>query len=130
VVGPGDGRDPGPDGGGTAADLVAHNLDGVGGRAHPAHPRTSNGPGEARVFGQEAVAGVDGVGPAARDGVEEALHREVTLCSLGAPYEVGLVSGTHVPGPSVRFRVHRHRCDAEIPAGAGHPHGDLAPVGD
>ena len=130
VVGAGDGRDAGPDGGGTAADLVAHGLDGVGRRAYPAHPRTGHGPGEVSVLGQEAVAGVDGVGPAAGDGVEEALDREVAFRRLGAAYEVGLVRGPDVPGTAVRFRVHRHRRDTEIPAGAGHPHGDLAPVGD
>ncbi len=79
LVGPGDGGDPGLDGGGTAADLVAHDLNGIGRRAHPAHSCAGHGPGEVRVFGQEAVAGVDGVGAAARDGIEEALDREVAL---------------------------------------------------
>ena len=129
-VGTGDGPDPGPGGGGPAADLVAHHLYGGGRRPHPAGARLDDGPGEAGVLGQEAVAGVDGVGSAAGDDVEETLDREVALRRRGAPEQVRLIGGPDVAGPPVGLGVHGHRCDAEVPAGPGHPHGDLAPVGD
>ncbi len=73
---------------------------------------------------------MDSVGSAAGDDVEETLDREVALRRRGAPEQVRLIGGPDVAGPPVGLGVHGHRCDAEVPAGPGHPHGDLAPVGD
>ena len=51
-------------GGEAGADLVAHDLDGLGRRADEGDAALGDGPGEVGVLREEAVAGVDGVGPA------------------------------------------------------------------
>ena len=56
-------RDAGLAGRLEGGDLVAGQFQDLGGRAHEGDAGRGRGPGQARVFGEEAVAGVDGVGP-------------------------------------------------------------------
>ena len=55
----------------------------VGRRADPDEPGPDDGPGEVRRLGQEPVAGVDGVGPAATGGVEEQVDAEIGVGRRG-----------------------------------------------
>ena len=93
-------------------------------------PRVGDGPGEVGVLGEEAVAGVDGVGAAARDRVEDGLGVEVALGRGLAAEGVGLVGEADVQGVAVEVGVHGDGGDAELAARADDPDGDLAPVGD
>ncbi len=61
---PRDARHAGPLGGMAGADLVAHDLDGLGRGPDEGDPPLGDGPGEVGVLREEAVAGVDGVGAA------------------------------------------------------------------
>ena len=93
-------------------------------------PCVGDGPGEVGVLGEEAVAGVHGVGAAALDDVEDGLGVEVALGRGLAAERVGLVGEADVQGVAVEVGVHGDGGDAELPAGADDPDGDLAPVGD
>ncbi len=117
-------------GGDAARHLVAHHLDGLGRRADEGHAPLGDGAGEVGVLGEEAVAGVHGVGAGLLDDVEDALGVEVAL-GRGLPAErVGLVGQPDVERFAVELGVHRHAGDAELLARTDDADGDLAPVGD
>ena len=74
------------------ADLVAHHLDGLRGRADEGHPTVSHRPGEVSILREEAVAGMHRVGAAPVDGRKDGLGVEVALGGCLTPEGVGLVS--------------------------------------
>ena len=86
--------------------------------------------GQGGVLGEEAVAGVDGVGAGPdRDGddrvrVEVGAHRVPALADL-----VGLVGLEPVLGPAVLVGEDRHRAGADLVRRAEGPDRDLAAVG-
>ena len=86
--------------------------------------------GEIGVLGEEAVAGVHGVGAGPAGDVEQLVLRQVGVGRGRAAEGVGLVGRGHVHRVAVGVGVHRHRGDAGVPAGPGDPDGDLAAVGD
>ena len=130
VGGAGDPVDADRFGGLAGADLVPHDLDRLGRGADERDAPFGDGPGEVGVLGEEAVAGVDGVGTTALDGVEDGVGVEVALgCRLTAESE-RLVGEPGVQGVAVELRVDGHRCHPEFSAGTDDPDGDLAPVGD
>ncbi len=98
-------RDAGCHGDLAGVVLARHRLHRLGRRADPDEAGVGDGAGEAGVLGQEAVAGVHGLG----SGRER-------LGDLGGRVEV--VTGAD------------GRADAEPVAGAGDPGSDLAAVGD
>ena len=103
----------------AGADLVAHHLDGLGGRADEGHPPVGDGPGEVGVLREEPVAGVDGVGAAALDGVQDGLGVQVALGG-GLPAEgVGLVGQAHVQSIAVELGVRRPRWPPPAPCRSG-----------
>ena len=71
-----------------------------------------------------------GLGSRALDDLEDLLRVEVALRRRLAPERVGLVGQADVKGVAVELGVHGDGRDAELAAGADHPHGDLGPVGD
>ena len=111
-------------------DLVAERTDRGGRGTDPGQPGVHDGLGELGVLGEEAVAGVDGVGAGARRDVEQLVDDEVGLAGRRAAEGVRLVGDLHVLGVAVRVGVDRDRADAGVLAGAGDPDGDLAAVGD
>ena len=115
-------------GGQAGADLVAHDLDGLGRRSDEGHAALGDGAGEVGVLGEEAVAGVDPVGPALLDGVEDGLGVEVALGRRLAAERVGLVGHADVQGVAVEVGVDGHRADAQLATRPDHPDGDLAAV--
>ena len=112
------------------ADLVAHDLDGLGRRADEGHATLGDGPGEVGVLGEEAVAGMDGVGAALLDDAEDGLGVEVALGGGLAPERVGLVGQAHVQRVAVELGVDGHGGHPQLAAGPDDPDGDLPPVGD
>ncbi|MCY1224728.1 hypothetical protein D9M72_368990 [compost metagenome] len=111
-------------------DLVAEGGDCLRGGADPGDARTDDHGGELCVFGQEAVARVDGVGAALVRHFDELFHHEVGLGSGVAAQCVGLIRQAHVQGVAVRVGVDGHRGDAFVPGGSDDAHGDFTAVGD
>src|SRR5213592_1323199 len=84
--------------------------------------------GERRALGEEAVAGVDGLGAGFLRGRDQLVDAEVALGSSGRPDRIGVVGLAHVEGAAVRLRVDGDRFDTELATGAHDAHGDLAAV--
>ncbi len=128
-------RDAGGPDGLLGVDLVTHQLDRTGRWSDEDEARVGAGAGEAGVLGEEAVAGVDGLGAGAAGGGEDLVgpqvglgRRAVTAVGRAEPdRDVGLAD---VRSIGVRVAEHGDRADAEAPQGADHPEGDLAAVGD
>ena len=101
-----------------------------GGGPIQASPGLGDGPGEVGVLREEPVAGVQAVGTGPGGDVEDLLGVEVALCRGLTAERVRLVGQAHVEGIAVEVGVDRDGGDAELPASADDPDGDLAPVGD
>ena len=86
--------------------------------------------GKARVFRQEAVAGVDGVGAGDLAGRQDGGDVEVAVFRRRRPDAHALVGEAHMHGVGVGGRMHRDRRNAELLAGAQHAQRDLAAIGD
>jgi hypothetical protein len=110
--------------------LVAERVDRGRRRPDPGEARVDDGLGEGRVLGEEAVAGVHGVGAGARGDVEQLVDDEVGVARGAAVQRVGLVGDPDVQGVAVLVGVDGDAADAGIGAGPGDPDGDLAAVGD
>jgi hypothetical protein len=86
--------------------------------------------GEVGVLGEEAVAGVHGLGAGLASRVEDRLGVEVAPRRGGRPDADRLVGVEHVPRVTVRFRVDGDALDPEPGERALDPTGDLAAIGD
>ncbi len=114
----------------AGVDLVAHGLDGLWRRPDEGRACVSDRPGEGGVLGQEPVAGMDRVGSASNEHVQDELGGEVALRRRLAAEGVGLVGKTDMESVVVELGVDGDRGDAELAAGPDDPHGDLAAVRD
>ena len=88
------------------------------------------GLGQVRVLGQEAVAGVDGVGPGRQRGLDDLLDVQVGPDRVAAlPDLVGLAGLLPVHGVAVLVREDRDRGDSEFVGRPERTDRDLAAVG-
>ncbi len=128
--GAGDDRDAGLAHRLLGPDLVAHQLDGLGGRADEDQPGVRAGAGEGGVLGEEAVARMDclGAGPGGR--VQQPFHGQIALGGRGRTDPYGGVGLPHVPGVGVRVAEDGDRADAEGAQRTDDTDRDLAAVGD
>ena len=129
LVGTGDGGYPAGPGNGFGRELVTHLGQNLGRGADKGDARVLAGLGKVRVFGQKAVAGVDGVHIAALRQIDDAwdiqisaqgrfvLADEVGLVRLGAEQAVGVLVG-----------IHGHRVQPQVVAGPEHADGDFAAI--
>ena len=85
---------------------------------------------KAGVLGQEAVAGMDGVGAGDFTGGEQVGHVEIGVARRRRADAHALVSEPHMHGIGIGGRVHGDRRDAELLAGPQHPQRDLAAICD
>ncbi len=121
---------PRPDRGLPRGGLAAHQPDRLGRGSDERQSCVRAGLGEPRILGQEAVAGMDGVGTRTPCGVDDAVDAKVTFRG-GARADVnGLVRFTDMPSVAVAVGVDRHARNGHLAAGPNDPDGDLAAVGD
>ena len=111
------------------ADLVRHRVERAHGRAHEHDAGRLQRAGEVGVLGQEAVAGVHGLGAGAARGVDDGVDVQVGLAGRSRAEADRRVRLPDVPRVGVGVGVHGHRADAEAAQGADDAHGDLAAVG-
>ena len=111
-------------------DLVAEQADGLAARADKDKTALFDTLGEVGVFGQEAVARMDGDRVGHLGGADDGRHVEVAVLRLRRPDAHRLVGEQHVLEALVGGRVDRYRLDAQFAAGAQDTQRDLAAVGD
>ena len=102
----------------------------AGGGPIQVSPASSDRLREGGVLGEEAVAGVDGVGAGRARGVDEQVGAQVGVGRRGAGQPDGAVGLARVRRVGVGVGVDGDGADAEVAAGAEDPAGDLAAVGD
>ena len=129
-VGAGQDRDAGPLHHLPGADLRAHRLDRLRRRPDQDEARLGDGAGEAGVLGEEAVAGVDGVGAGAAGRVEDRVDAQVGLGRGRAAERDGLVGLVHERRARVGLGEDGDGADAHPPAAGEDAARDLAAVGD
>jgi len=88
------------------------------------------GASELRVLRQEAVAGVDGVGPGFLGHIYDLVDAEITILGWSRADMVGLIGVADVQRRTVHIGVDRGRLHAQLPTGAEHPDGYLTSIGD
>ena len=109
--------------------LGAHGVDGVGGRADEGDAGVVAGAHERGVLGQEAVAGVDGLGAGLLGHLQDLVHVQVALGRRAAAQQVRLVGALDVGGVAVGLGVDGHRRDTQLLERAHDADGDLSAVG-
>lgn len=112
------------------AGLGGHRLDRLGVRPDPGEPGVLDGAGEAGVLGEEAVPGVDGVGPGGAGGGDHEIGAQVGVGRAVAGEPDGGVGLADVGGGGVGVGVDGDGGEAQVVAGAQDAAGYLAPVGD
>ena len=124
------GRDLGLGGRLLALDLVAHGGDGawVGADEDDAGLRQRHG--KCLALGQEAVAGVHGLGAGLAAGVDDLVDDEVGLGGRRGTDGDSLVRHLHMQAVPIGFGIDRNGLDAELPRALDDAAGDLAAVGD
>ena len=85
---------------------------------------------ETRVLRQESVAGMHGISAGDFAGRQDGGNIEVAVLCSGRPDTHALVSKAHMHCVGVGGGMHRDGRNAEFFAGAQHPQGDFAAVGD
>ena len=85
--------------------------------------------GEARIFGQEAVARMHGVGAGDLAGREQRGDVEIGILGGRRPDADALVGEPHMHRVSVGGGMHGNRLDAQFLAGAQHAQCDFAAIG-
>ena len=112
------------------ADLVAHLVHRVRGWADENEAGLLDRAHEVGVLGEEAVAGVDGLGAGLLPDGDDLVDVEVALRRGGLADVVGFVGQLHVERVAVRVRVHHDRVNAQVTARADDADGDLSAVSD
>jgi hypothetical protein len=110
--------------------LAAHGVDGAGRGADEAEARRRAALGELRVLRQEAVAGMNGAGAGAPGGLDDRGDAQVAFARRRGADPLGAVRRRHVHSPRIGVGEDGDARNAQPPAGAGDPHGDLAAIGD
>ena len=123
-----DGRNLGGGRGLLRLDLVAHGGDGARIGADEDDAGFGQRLRESLALGQEAVAGMDGLGTGGFAGLDDLLDDEVGLGGRRRADMDGLVGHLHVQGVPVGIGIDGHRLDAHAPGGLDDPARDLAPV--
>ncbi len=91
--------------------LIAHEAIAGLGRADEHQSLLLAGACEVGVFGQEAVAGMDGFGPGGQGGLDDAVDDEVAFRGWGWTDEIRFVGHLHMQRIPVGLRVYRHGAD-------------------
>ena len=112
------------------AYLVTHQADVLRPRPDEHEARAFHLLGKVRVLGEKAVAGVNGLGVRDFGGADDGRDVQVARCRRRRPDADRLVGQLYILGFSIRFRVHHHRADPHLAAGALNAKCDLAAVGD
>ena len=130
IEGPGHALDPDRSRDPAGPDLVPERLDDGRRRPDEDEPGVLDRPGEGRPLGQEAIAGMDGVGTGRKGRLDHQVDPQVALGRWWRPEPDGEIGLADVHRTGVGVAVHGDRLHAHLVAGADDPDGDLPAVGD
>ena len=111
------------------AHLVAEQVEQVWGRTNERDPGVAAGAGELSRFGEESVAGVDGVAAGVVGGLDQTIDVEVRRDAQPVERD-GFVGGVDVQRLRVVLGVNRHGRDAQVGRCPRDTDGNLATIGD
>ena len=111
-------------------DLVAQRVDRRGRRPDPDQSGVDHRGREARVLGQEAVAGMDRVGPAAPGDVDDLVDVQVGLGGSTAAQRVRLAGQPDEQCVGIRLGVDGNAAQPGIGGRPDHADRNLSPIGD
>ena len=111
-------------------NLVAHLADMFRIRADPGDAMFLHDFGKTRVFGQETIAGVDGISLGDFGRRNDRRDVQIAVRRRRRANADGFIGQPHVHGISVGSGVHRHGSDTHFAAGTVDAQRDFAPVGD
>jgi hypothetical protein len=86
--------------------------------------------GKARIFRQEAVTGVDGIGLGNLGGRNDRRDVQIGFGGRWRPDADGFIGQPHMHGIGIGSAVHGHGANTHFPASTVHAQRDFAPVGD
>ena len=124
------GRDLGLGGRLLALDLVAHGGDGARVGADEDDAGLGQRHGKCLALGQEAVAGVHGLGAGGAAGLDDLVDDEIGLGGRRRADGDGLVRHLDVQAVAIGLGVDRDGLDAELARALDDAAGDLAAIGD
>src|SRR5712691_8263007 len=110
--------------------LVTYLADGVWRRADEDQARAAARLGEAPVLGEEAVAGMNGIGTARARSLEDPVDVQVALARWRRPDRHGVIGLPDVGRIAILLGKYGDSPQAQLPAGAEHAPRDLPSVGD
>ena len=110
--------------------FAAHGADGRGGGADEDQAGGGAGFGEGGVFGEEAVAGVDGLRAADARGFQDGFDAQVGVARGGGADAVGFVGHRDVLGGGIGVGMDGDGAQAHAARGADDAAGDFAAIGD
>ena len=93
-------------------------------------PRFAAAAGEAGILGQESVPGMDRVTLPFLCRSNDLLNIKITLCRSCSTNCRRFVRLQHMEGFLIDLGIDRHGGDAQLPAGAYHPHRNFAAIGN
>ncbi len=111
-------------------DLVAHHPDVLGAGPDELDPVLVKDLGEFGVLRQKSVTRMDGICPGDFAGRDDRRNVEIAVARRRRANAHALVGETHMHGIGISGRMHGHRLNAKLAAGAQHPEGDFATIGD
>ena len=126
----GHGRDLGGVGEFLRFDLVAHRLDGVGVGADEDDAGGFERLRKGGALGEEAVAGMHGLGARSSAGVDDLVDDEIGFGGRGGADEHRLVGHLDMQRVLVGVGIDGDGLDPQPPGGLDHPAGDFAAIGD
>src|SRR5580700_9547946 len=114
----------------ASAGFRSHQIHGVRSRSDKFHARIGAPLRELRVFGEKAVAGMDGLGSGAFGYVENSIHPKIRFGSRRGADVVRLVGLADVERGAVDIGIDGDGRDAHLAAGAYDTHCDLSSIGN
>ena len=115
--------------GGARFFFFAHQADDIGSRPDELDVAGIAHFGEVRVFGKQAVAGMDGIDVGDFGGADYGGNVEVTQRQLGRADANGFVGKTHMERIPVGFAVDGHRADSQLLARADDAQRNFTAIG-
>jgi hypothetical protein len=111
-------------------DFRSHRSDGLDTRANPNEPVLLAELRQVRAFGEEAIAGVNGIGTRGQCRTDDAIGAEIAVARGRRSDRHGDISESDMHGIAIRVRIDGSGTQADALCRANDADGDFASIGD